>query len=181
MGIAVAVGAGLLSALLSLRPVSTRLAEHFAANYTSVSPETREVFLSDRAVGFASIPDDLLHDPAPQRRGVLGRWLARRKAAWPITEPAVPRPRVWVYSRARVVGPFLVLCDLDGAWQLRGATHQNHDRSLWLAFARWSVELSGWGTGAMYHTQGAANFAPARAAAWVSLPLVVQSARRPRA
>jgi hypothetical protein len=142
---------GLLSALASTRQVSMQAARDFAANYTSPGGETRSVFLSADEVGSLSIDKSLLDESAIQSSGPIGALLERRERTLPRRALAVAKPRVWVFCESTVAGPFLIITDLDAAWELQGATHQAIQRSLRLAFASQSIELSSWETGAMYH------------------------------
>ena len=151
IAVSAVVGGGLLSALASTRHVSTQVARDFASSYTKVGGETPSIFLSAKAVGSMPIDNSLLEAPAVQPRGPVGALLKRRERTLPIRELARAEPRVWVFCKSKVAGPFLVITDLDAAWELQGATHQVIQRSLRLAFASRSVELSSWGTGAMYH------------------------------
>jgi hypothetical protein len=147
--------AGLLCASLSSRYVSRRASRNFVEGFTALDHETRPIVLNHAAVGATPIPSVLLAEPAVLRRGPLSGLLGRRERLLPARELAIPRPRVWVVCRSMVAGPFLLVTDLDGAWELRGATDQAIERSLRLAFGSSSLELSSWRTGAMYH--GASN------------------------
>jgi hypothetical protein len=151
MTAAAMVVGGLLSALASTRQVSMQAARDFAANYTSLGGETRSIFLSAEAVGSLSIDNSLLDKSAVQPHGPIGALLERRERKLPRRVLAVAKPRVWVFCKSTVAGPFLIVTDLDAAWELQDATHQAIQRSLRLAFASQSVELSSWKTGAMYH------------------------------
>ena len=146
---------GLLSATLSKRPVSAAVGRGFTETYTELG-ETRSITLPASAVGSVAIEKVLLDEPAVQGSGALGALLRRSERSLPLGELAVAKPRVWVFTRSKVAGPFLLITDLDGAWELRGATHQVIERTLRLAFGSRSVEVSSWRTGAMYHRQSPA-------------------------
>jgi hypothetical protein len=95
----------------------------------------------------------LLEEPAVQGSGALRVLLRRSERSLPLRELAVERPRVWVFCRSKIAGPFLLITDLDGVWEVTGATHQTIERTLRLAFGSRSIELSSWRTGAAYHRQ----------------------------
>jgi hypothetical protein len=147
---------GLLSANVSKRPVSVAVGRSFTETYAGVDGETRPIILPADAVGSMAIEKVLLEEPAVQGSGALPRLLRRSERSLPLRELPGEKPRVWVFCRSRIAGPFLLITDLDGAWELRGATHQIIERTLRVAFGSRSVELSSWRTGAMYHRQSPA-------------------------
>jgi hypothetical protein len=135
---------GLLSANVSKRPVSAAVGRSFTETYAGIDGETHPIILPVDAVGSMAIEKALLEEPAVQGSGALPALLRRSARS------------VWVFCRSRIAGPFLLITDLDGAWELRGATHLVIERTLRLAFGSRSVELSSWRTGAMYHRQSPA-------------------------
>jgi hypothetical protein len=147
---------GLISANVSKCPVSAAVGRSFTETYAGIGSETHSIVLPAEAVGSMAIEKVLLEEPAAQGSGALRELLRRSERSLPLRELAAEKPRVWVFCRSKIAGPFLLITDLDGAWELRGATHQAIERTLRLAFGSRSVELSSWRTGAMYHRQSPA-------------------------
>src|ERR1700694_5139677 len=132
------LSAGILSAFISAPLVSGRCSEEFVGTYAAVAPATTKLVLAREAVGVVGIPSELLEAPSERFHGLFAPFLRRSTCVLPLRESVAPFPRAWVFARSRAVGPFLVLTDVDGTWELASAAHVIHRRTLDVSFGPWS-------------------------------------------
>jgi hypothetical protein len=146
VGIAAFVALGLLSGFVSLRGAqrvaNAEVAQWHAAGAGSIAT------LQSSQVGRVPIARDLQEYALTE--GALGPSLVREWRFLPLGAP----PKTWTFVRGRLVGPFLVVVDLDAAEIHGSGAHIFIGRTLRLAIFGWSCRISSWGTGASYSGVG---------------------------
>jgi hypothetical protein len=138
---------GLLSDFVSIRGAERDANAEISAHWRAVGGRSIAT-LQPAQVGRVPIAQDLQEYALIE--GTFGRWLVRE---WQFLPLGVP-PETWTCVRGRLVGPFLVVVDLDAAESHGSGAHIFIGRTLHLAVFGWSGRISSWGTGASYSGVG---------------------------
>jgi hypothetical protein len=141
------VALGLLSGFVSIRSAERAANAEITAHWRAVGGGSIAT-LQPSQVGRVPIAKDL--QEYALTGGAFGPWLVRE---WQFLPLGVP-PETWTCVRGRLVGPFLVVVDLDATESHGSGAHIFIGRTLHLAVFGWSGRISSWGTGASYSGVG---------------------------
>jgi hypothetical protein len=138
--IVVLLASGFASAMTSRRAIEERHVDELAAMWQLARP-TSTVTLRGDQLATAPIEPEAIR--VALQEGPIGRRLERHTQRLSISGT----PPAWVSADARVVGPFLVIVDTDGASRYGTSATTHHGRTLNLAVFGLSWRVGSWTTG----------------------------------